>query len=104
MDLTPGVPVIRGHHYLMLFEAATVDPGIVHARNDAYPEGSGVVNPKGSDPGFSSFDVLGEDLAFAATFRTAVVPEPGTWLLLGTGLMGLGVIARRRRWESEPRA
>ena len=27
----------------------------------------------------------------------AVVPEPGTWMLLGTGLLALGGVARRRR-------
>jgi hypothetical protein len=32
-----------------------------------------------------------------AVARLQVVPEPGTWALLGTGVIALGAVARRRR-------
>lgn len=38
-----------------------------------------------------------DNLQFTVLAPTAVVPEPGTWVLLGTGLLALGAVAHRRR-------
>jgi hypothetical protein len=37
------------------------------------------------------------DLRFEANFAASTVPEPGTWALLGTGLLSVAGVARRRR-------
>lgn len=41
------------------------------------------------------------ETAFRADFEPSVVPEPSTVILLGTGLMGLGVVLWRRREEAD---
>ncbi len=38
-----------------------------------------------------------EDLSFAATFTATAVPEPTTWMLFATGLLGTCAMGRRRR-------
>ena len=40
---------------------------------------------------------LGLDLGLIATLRIVLVPEPGTGLLFGTGVIALAVMGRRKR-------
>lgn len=54
-----------------------------------------LIDPLTGDFLFSTF--AGGDRLIAVQGFEAVVPEPGTWLLLGTGLLALGA---GRRWRS----
>lgn len=59
------------------------------------------MGPPGTPPLECDILLPDDDITdFALTFTappTTVVPEPGTILLLATGLLGLGVVARHRR-------
>ena len=51
--------------------------------------------------GWSNLSVVksgdGQDILFSGDYAAASVPEPGTWLLLGTGVLVCFGILRRRR-------
>jgi hypothetical protein len=62
--------------------------------------GTGVFHVAGFDatPGTFTFSVThtGDAFSFSATDSAAAVPEPGSMMLLGTGLAGLAASVRRR--------
>jgi hypothetical protein len=65
-----------------------------------YPAGGAYYNYSASaTAGYTDFTQY--DLAFRTYTNTAgvmsSVPEPGTWALLGTGLLGVAGVARRKR-------
>lgn len=53
--------------------------------------------PDGGDMGFSWAMTCGNDVLQGAAYVPAPVPEPGTMVLLGIGLLGLAVYTKRRK-------
>jgi len=51
----------------------------------------------GTYTGFATDIVAGSGFAIITSASISVVPEPGSLVLLGTGVVGLGVVARHRR-------
>ena len=114
---TPNLALARGGSYALVLsasepfarvpEGATVLAGATLA--DEYAGGALFGAITGADlsalgePGVFTRVAGAPDLSFQATFTAAVIPEPGTVLLVGGGLLVLAAAARRRRGERAAR-
>lgn len=98
---TPAISMTLGGTYAAFLVPVSGTANIFSGTN-TYAGGS-MIQTTG-DPFSSPWGTIttGEDAyQFQAIFSGSVVPEPSTWLLLCTGLLGLGIVARRRKNEEE---
>ena len=80
--------------------ATTSNAGGVTINFDNYPKmftfGGGTFTLEVADVNLSN-SLMATTVAVTGNLVATTVPEPGTYLLMASGLAGLGIMARRRR-------
>lgn len=106
--LTSGLALVAGQRYGAFLSTLDVvnssTTGLIFSKGSDQYAGGEFVSFNGTTTAWNSefwTGSQGEDLQFVLSFSpggpTNVVPEPGTYALLGTGLLVMGAVGRRRR-------
>lgn len=94
LDLTPNIVLTPGGTFVVV---AVPGPGVstinAYSAADSYAGGNSVRCQGTCSPLYGSRDLFGFSVQFGPT---STVPEPGSLALLGTGLVGLVPMARRK--------
>lgn len=92
-EINDELPMNTAFFGQMAPNTGVTEGGAVGIHSGFLPPGAGGIL---ADPMFANADFKASGYQIARITVTEAIPEPGTWTLLGTGVLGLALWARRR--------